>query len=367
MSLLEPFIVAGLDIASLRARFTFRHYQGLDDIGAMRAVHDACRVHDQIDPYSVCYSIPNLPVDAYARLVQAAPPQATLLAVEEGQVVAHAWMEAWGHEERAYLWHVWVMPHVRGLGLGTAMHRWGEVRARGLHRGDPHPALHLANATEGEQDAVALLYNEGYHLSFVSPELVFDDFDALPPVPSVAGLTFRNLEPSAHRAVARALGEANLNPPEQGGRWQGEELERQLDLVEAEWLERVQSAEPSLSPVAWEGNVVVGGYLCRRSGQVGEIAQVAVRESLRGLGVAQALAARSLSALKASGCVTARLYTSIGPDEAETGPWPLCHVPQIRVPTEGSPSAVSQDNAIIDLIVFAPPHQSETMLCCIKE
>lgn len=317
MSAIEPFIVAGLDTASLRARFSFRYYHGLDDIAAMRAVHDACRTHDHIDPYSVCYSLPNLPADVYARLVQAAPPDATLLVVEEGQVVAHAWMEAWGHEERAYLWQVWVMPHVRGLGLGTVMHRWGEVRARELHRDDPRPAQHLANATEGEQDAVALLSNEGYHLSFVSPELAFDAFAALPPVPGVAGVTFRNLEPSAHRAVARALGEANLNPPDHGGRWQDEALERQIDLVEAEWRERVESAEPRLSPVAWEGKEVVGAYLCRRNGQVGEIAQVAVREPWRGRGVARALAVRSLYALEAAGCVTARLFTSMGPDEVE--------------------------------------------------
>src|SRR5579871_1564104 len=157
------------DTPSLPVRFSFRHYNGSGDIDAMLAVHNSCRERDRTDPHSVCHSLPNLNADAYARLVQDAPPSATLLAIEEDQVVAHAWMEVWGVEERLYLWRVWVTPRHRGLGLGTAMHRWGEARARALQEGDPRPAFHLANATDREQDAVALLHNEGYQLSFISP------------------------------------------------------------------------------------------------------------------------------------------------------------------------------------------------------
>ena len=305
--------------------FSFRRWQGAGDTAAMLAVHAACRERDSIDPYSVCYTVPNLPADDYVRRLREAPPAATLLAEREGRVVAHAWMEAWGVEERLYLWQVWVVPRWRGHGLGTAMNRWGETRARALHGHDTRPALHLANATEGESEAVALLLNEGHRLNFVSPELAFDALETLPPVTLISGITLRALKPSEHQAVARALCEANLNSPNQEGRWSGTALERRIDTEEEEWLGRVRSADPSLSPAAWEGASVAGAYLCRRNGNVGEIAQVAVRAPWRGRGLARALSTQSLHGLRAAGCVTARLFTSTGPDEEEpvSGPYAM--------------------------------------------
>lgn len=312
------------DLPSL-SPFSFRLYKGESDLSAMRAVHDACRERDRIDPYSVCYKVPNLSADDYAHLLQDSAPDTILLAEHNGTVVAHAWMEAWGIEERLYLWRVWVMPEWRGVGLGTTMHRWGEARSFTLHQGDTRTALHLANATEGEADAVRLLENEGYHLSFISPELAFDAFHTLPTVPQVPGITLRPLEPAAFRAVARALSEANLNPPNYKTQWSGEELEHRIDAEEAEWLARVRSSEPALSPVAWEGDTVVGAYLCQRKGVIGEISQVAVRAGWRGRGIARALAMHSLHGLQAAGCVTARLFTAIGPDQIEptTGPYAM--------------------------------------------
>jgi len=199
------------DTPSLPVRFSFRHYNGSGDIDAMLAVHNSCRERDRTDPHSVCHSLPNLNADAYARLVQDAPPSATLLAIEEDQVVAHAWMEVWGVEERLYLWRVWVTPRHRGLGLGTAMHRWGEARARALQEGDPRPAFHLANATDREQDAVALLHNEGYQLSFISPELAFDSFDSLPPEPTVADITLRPLLSTLANALVPYAGDPSAS------------------------------------------------------------------------------------------------------------------------------------------------------------
>ncbi len=305
--------------------FSFRYYRGREDLSAILAVHEACREHDSIDPYSVCYRIPNLTIEAYARLLESAPPDTTLLVEKDGKVVAHAWMEAWGFDEQLYLWQVWVVPEWRKIGLGTVLHHWGEAKARELHKSDQRVGLHLANATEGEKDAVTLLLNEGYLLSFISPELAFGAFEILPEIPAIPGIVLRNLEPSEHRAVARALCEANLNSPGQETRWQDEELEKRIDVDEEEWLERVRSSDPHLSPAAWDGTAVAGAYLCQRKDNVGEIAQVAVRAPWRGQGIARALCMHSLHSLKAAGCVTARLFTSIGPDEDEplTGPYAM--------------------------------------------
>ena len=291
----------------------------------MLAVHDACQEKDRIDSCSVCYRLPNLPLQAYRKELEAAPPGATLIAESEGQVVAHAFMEAWGFEERLYLWRVWVQPSARGHGLGTAMHRWGEEKARDVHGEDVRPGIHLANATEHEQDAVRLLEHEGYRLGFVSPELAFDAFDGLSLPVSIPGIEIRALSAGEEGRVARALAEANLISVEEEDVWTPETLARRIDEWECEWIERVQEADPALSPIAWSGDEVVGVYLCGRKDKVGEVAQVAVRAAWRGRGIARALAIESLHRLREAGCTTTRLFTSTGPDEVEPteGPYAM--------------------------------------------
>lgn len=314
-----------LCVPPFASRFSFRNCRGTSDISGVLNVHAACLERDSIDPYSVCYVLPNLMADEYGEIIGAAPDGATLIVEEEGMIVAHAFMETWGHEERVYLWRVWVDPKVRGLGLGTAMNRWGEAKARELHGDDDRTGLHLANASEGEGDAIALLKEEGYTLNFISPELAFDSADSVSPPAAIKGITFRFLAPSEHVAVARALCEANLNPPDSDIEAAGQDLESRIDARLDEWLANVKKAEPSLSPVAWDEDQVAGAYLCRLNGRVGEISQVAVRERWRGLGIARALSALSLSKLSEAGCLTVRLFTSIGPNEEEpsAGPYAM--------------------------------------------
>lgn len=295
---------------------TFRGYQDQRDVPHLLAVHAACRERDTLDPYSVCYRLPFLPPERYAE--QITLPKATLIAEADGNVVAHGFMEAWGAQDRAYLWQVWVRPDFRNRGLGTLIHRWGKNCARQLHGADSRPALHLANATAGEADAARLLRNEGYHLSFVSPELAFDLADDLPQPAPPPGIVLRPLGHSAARAVARALSEANLD-------LSGPELAARLAADADEWDGRVQDSDIDLSVVAWDGDQVAGAYLCRRRDTVGDIAQVAVRRPWRNRGIARALAMQSLHNLKAGGCVTARLFTSAPPDDVEPtdGPYAM--------------------------------------------
>lgn len=302
---------------------TFRGYQGPKDVPALLAVHAACRTHDTLDPHSVCYRLPFLSPEKYAEQINQS--KATLIAEVDGNVVAHGFMEAWGHEERLYLWRVWVRPEFRGRGLGTCMHRWGEDCARHLHGTDTRAAMHLANATEGEVDASTLLQNEGYFLSFISPELAFDIGDGLPLPEPPQPIILRPLEADSVQAVARALSEANLMPPGHEELFNEKALEAQLAAHADEWNQRIQQSDAALSVVAWDGAQVVGAYLCRRAGDVGEISQVAVRAPWRNRGIARALAMQSLHNLHSVGCVTARLFTSAPPDGVETtdGPYAM--------------------------------------------
>lgn len=290
-------------------------YEGAADIPALLEVHAVCAQVDRIDPYSVCYRLPNLSAERYEKEIDSAA--AVVIGRAAGEIIGHGFMDVWGEEDRCYLWRVWVKLPWRNKGVGTTLLHWGEAKAREIHGEDPRPALLLANASEGEQDAVQLLQNEGYSLRFVSPELAFDDFARLPAPRYLPGIGIRPLRVGEDDVVARALCEANLDPPAGGGRWEGEELQTRIAARIREWLTQVAECGPGLSFVAQNGAEVVGAYLCSRNGAVGEIAQVAVREGWRGRGIARLLAERSLHALHATGCVTARLFTSIGPDESE--------------------------------------------------
>jgi len=290
-----------------------------EDIPALLNVHDACRERDKIDRYSVCYRLPNYSPERYAQEIQF--PDATLIAEAHGEIVAHGFMEAWGFEDRAYLWRVWVAPEFRGQGIGTSMLHWGERKAREMHGANPHTALHLANATEQETDAVQLLRNEGYILNFISIELAFDASMPVPAPGDISGIAFHSLDRKDTRKIARALSAANHDQAQ----FTEAELEARIDNDEHEFIAHIRDCDTELSVVAWDRGEVAGVYLCGRRDDVGEISQVAVGAMWRKRGIARSLAMRSLQRLKAAGCKTVRLFTSIGADdiEPELGPYAM--------------------------------------------
>jgi GNAT superfamily N-acetyltransferase len=164
---------------------TFRHYRGENDIAGMLAVHQSCREADQVDPFSVCYRIPNLPPSEYIKDVSNSLSDGSgcnvVIAEIDQNMIAHSRLEWWGEwdserdaEKHAYLSRGWVVPQWRGKGIGTALLRWAEARARGMDRGCAAPGELAANASDGEQSAIELLQNEGYQLRFLSPELAHD-------------------------------------------------------------------------------------------------------------------------------------------------------------------------------------------------
>lgn len=312
-----PFLPDAPNIPGL----TFRRYRGAADLGAMLAVHDGCRAADRIDPYSVCYRLPNLPANEYAQDVAlsfADDSEANVLLAEAaGQVIAHSRLEWWdsyegARETRVYLTRAWVVPEWRGRGIGTALLHWAEVRAR-TPNGDGLAGELAANASEGEVDARALLEHEGYRLVFLSPELAYDDLANLPTAETPEGFVIRPLEPQQHLAVARALIEANAPP---------ESLEARLAGEEAEWTAFAASCDPRISRIAWYGDGVAGLYLCRSQGECGDVAQVAVRPAYRLRGLSRALMFHCLHAMREQGLTTVRVFTSAGidPDEPPSGP-----------------------------------------------
>ncbi len=296
----------------------FRVYRGSSDVAALRAVHDGCRDADAVDPFSVCYRIPNLSPSDYQKDVEKSfkdgQKDTVLLAEIAGRVIGHSrieWWSEWDSERQAskyaYLIRGWVLPEWRVKGIGSALLHWGEERARQIDQVQSQVPSELAtNASDGEQDSIALLENEGYKLRFLSPELG-RDLDGLPPLAVPPGFSVRPLEMRYARAVAHALLEANADPT-----WTREQLQARIKREEAQWTEFVESCDPLISAIGWHNGAVAGLHVCRRSGSVGDVANVAVRPAYRLQGLARSLMFHCLHAMRADGLQTARLYTGIG-------------------------------------------------------
>ena len=310
----------------------FRYYRGEEDIPAIRAVHSGCREADRVDPYSVCYRVPNMGAADYAKDVALSLGDGSgrniLLAEADGRVVGHCrleWWDEWDGERQAekvaYLSRGWVLPEWRGRGIGTALLRWAEARSQELHRerGDL-PGEFATNASDGEQDSIRLLTEAGYRLRFLSPELAYDDFSRLPPRTVPEGFELRPMEPEHHREIARAIIEANVDAnftPEQLADW----IEREEDRM----TEMVAGCDPTISWIGWQDGQVAGLHVCRRIGEIGDVANVATRPAYRMRGLARSLMFHCLHSMREQGLRGARLYTGIGTerDARPEGPYKM--------------------------------------------
>lgn len=307
----------GADIAGA----AFRYYRGVGDIAAMLAVHAGCREADRVDPYSVCYRVPNMGAEDYARDVALSLGDGSgrnvLLAEADGSVVGHCrleWWDEWDSERQAervaYLSRGWVLPEWRGRGIGTALLQWAEARSQEIHRERGEVLGEFAtNASDGEQDSIRLLTEAGYRLRFLSPELAYDDFSTLLPRTVPEGFELWPMAPAHHREIARVIIEANLDPnltPEQFADWMAREEDRMTAMV--------AECDPTLSWIGWQDGRIAGLHVCRRIGEIGDVANVAVRPACRMRGLARSLMFHCLHSMREQGLQGARLYTGIGTD-----------------------------------------------------
>ncbi len=320
----RPHVPDAPDIPGL----IFRHYNDAPDIVGMLDVHEGCRLKDQTDPFSVCDTLPNLSADEYVkrtrRLLEEGRYENVVIAELAGNIIAHGRLEWWnehdaaqGVDRRAYLSRGWVLPQWRRQGIGSAILRWAEAHAAKLDQGR-HKGELAANASDGEQDAIALLTSEGYHVRFLSPELAFDAFANLPPLATPPGYTILPMCLQDSQAIAHALIEANVD-----ANWDQAALNAWISKEEAGWVDFVEGCDTDISRIAWHGNEVAGLYLCKVTRGSGDVANVAVRHAYRRQGLARALMNHCLYAMREKGLVTSRVYTSIGADRNEpaTGPY----------------------------------------------
>jgi len=172
-----------------------------------------------------------------------------------------------------------VHPDFRARGLGTALAAWTEQRARAL--GSPD-----VGQTKSDNDtrAAELFRSRGYRTTYTSwiLQIRFEEGPPKPPAPP-EGITLRPYGPDRdERAVHRLIDDAF-------GEWPGRES---LSFEEwAPFVIRHGAFSPELSPLAFDGDELVGAALSLDYGDAGEgwIQQLATKATHRHRGIAQAL------------------------------------------------------------------------------
>jgi mycothiol synthase len=274
----------------------FRSIRGEEDADALYAIHVGCVTHDKIDLLSKIEYLPGLDRlrDGLLQIIAAGEQDQWLVAQVNERIVGYSQMETWHEDDEVWVYFIggWVLPEWREKGIGTALLQWGEAAARQL-AAVQHPNERFefaANASCTEQDATALLLNEGYYIGFTTLEMRFDISTTLPatsPLPD--GIEVRPALPEHYLLIISSIIESYQNAfPENRFR-------TTFDRV-AYYSAELQKPkyDPKLWHVAWDGDEVAGQvFMVIENGQV-YMNQVSVRPAWRRKGLARALLIRAL-------------------------------------------------------------------------
>jgi mycothiol synthase len=211
-----------------------------------------------------------------------------------GQLAAWAWLN---RGKRA---QIDVSPDHRGLGIGSALLDWAEARAVEVGTTDWIAQM----VDDQDQAGVELVRARGYDVLAVNWQLELP-MDSEPVVPALPdGITVRSFEPGdaagTHLLIEDAFDE-----------WQPRR--KSFEEWSAMTIER-SSFAPSLSPLAFAGDEVVGAVLCLDlpDSDEGYVEQLAVRRDQRGKGLARTLLAIARQSFYHQGKRNLTLWTHSG-------------------------------------------------------
>jgi GNAT superfamily N-acetyltransferase len=233
------------------------------DVDAIFELIAACELEDdgvvEVDRYDVAVGFERHGLE----------PDLDTLLVFEGEGLA-AWAELYRGRAEAD-----VRPTHRGRGIGTTLLSWIEARAGAL--GEPRVGQTKTDANTGARE---LLITSGYEPSWTSWIIRMEL--ARPPEPPVvpAGISIRPYERSDARLVHEVIDDAFSE-------WPGRDPEP-YEVWAAQAITH-PAFEPSLSPLAFDGEELVGAVLSMDYPEEGWIQQVATKSRHRRRGIAQAL------------------------------------------------------------------------------
>jgi ribosomal protein S18 acetylase RimI-like enzyme len=289
----------------------YRGFHGEDDYPRIHAVIHGSRVVDGIERSETLKDIAN----TYAHLHHCDPYQDMLFAEVDGGVVGYS--RVWWALEGSGQWIGFqlgnVLPEWRHKGIGSTLLCFSEDRLRQIAlqlketRQIPKDAsCFLDNyARNSEIDRINLLERRGYLPIRYDFEMVRPDMENIPELPLPPGVEVRPVEPGHLRLIWEASNEAFRDHwgyiPDP---W--EEFERLMNDPDF---------DPSLWRVAWQGDQVAGmvlSFIDKDENEIyghkrGYTENICVRRPWRRQGLAKALIALSLIALKERGMTEAGL------------------------------------------------------------
>jgi ribosomal protein S18 acetylase RimI-like enzyme len=283
----------------------FRHFRGADDYPVIAGLINASNAADGIDDRSSVEEITH----NYEHL-ENCNLQTDMLFVEvEGTPIGYSRVEWWqeAHGPRIY-WHLaYLHPAWQRRGIGRAVLCWNEARLRAIAVGQTTdtPRVFQVWSDDARAGVPQLLAAEGYSPVRYSFEMARPHLDDIPDFSLPSGLEVRPVMPEQIRAIWEAHDTAfrdhwGYAPPTEA------DYQRFLNFPHI---------DPALWRIVWDGDRVAGqvkSYIDQAenvalSRKRGYTEDISVGREWRRQGVARALLAQSLHALKERGMTEAAL------------------------------------------------------------
>lgn len=272
----------------------FRHFGGEKDYPGMVAVLDAAKRADGVDRSDTVEGIRNY----YSNLTNCDPVTDMLIAETDEGMAGYSRVTWWIEEATAMRVLVqigWVAPHVRGMGVETAMLEWCEERFREIAAEKPFdgPTVFQSWYDEGEQARGAVLEAAGYEPTELYAEMTRSLDEPIPDLSLPDGLEVRPMTIEDSRMVWEADKEAFHDHV---GFSEPSESDYQ------EFLGGHYCKDPSLWKVAFDADRIAGmvlNYIDHHGNAEydrarGYTESISVQRPWRGKGVAKALIADSM-------------------------------------------------------------------------
>lgn len=239
------------------------------------------------------------------------PPNDTFV-VEDGQrfvgAVQHDWRERDG--KIVHVLEIWVRPDMRRQGIGRELLAWGEARVRTAVAAGTAGSIdlpHVLSMGMGAHIDAAVAFSEAAGYAPIRYTFVMhrDLSEPIPDVPMPSGLETRPVTPDHYRRIWNASVEAFRD------HWEAA-VRNEADFVR---FFGNPDLDPTLWQIAWDGDevaaVIVNGIYPDENAhlglEIGWLDSVSTRRPYRGRGLANALIARSLRALRDRGMAIAAL------------------------------------------------------------
>jgi mycothiol synthase len=289
----------------------YRGFRGEADFPGMLAVLHGCAAVDGLERAEQMEDIAN----TYAHLHNCDPYTDMLFAEIDGKVIGYS--RVWWAVEGSGQWIGFqfgnVLPAWRGKGIGSELLRFNEERLAQIatqlkengYLPMEAPCMLDSFVSSTETERISLLDRRGYQVVRYAFEMVRPDLENIPELPLPMGVEVRPVIPEHYRLIWEASNEAFRDHwgyiPDP---W--EEFER---------LVNDPDHDPSLWRVAWLGDQVVGmvlSFIDKDQNEIygrrrGYTENICVRRLWRKQGVAKALIALSLRAIKERGMTEAGL------------------------------------------------------------